>query len=193
MNSTTKKINLSPADFFFAAPNVLYVADTGFPKNDKNGDTSTPDTNIGDGGLQKWINSAADGSGAWSLAYTLTAGLIDFVQNNAASGTTGLLGLTGVVVGGEVELFATNYTIGDTDQTYLYSITDMLAFATAGQAAGESFTALAAAPADTNFKGVSFAPSAPSQTPLPAAWGLMLSGLAGAGLLSKFRRQRARD
>ena len=141
-NSTTTNnhnlINLSPAGFFFAAPNVLYVADTGSPKNDSNGDTSTSKTNIGDGGLQKWINSVADGSGTWSLAYTLTVGLQDFVQNNAASGTTGLLGLTGEVVNGEVELFATNYTIGDTDQTYLYGIEDTLSFTLASQAVGES-------------------------------------------------------
>ena len=63
-------------------------------------------------------------TGSWTLDYTLTAGLLDFVQNNATSGTTGLLGLTGVVDGDNVELFATNYTIGDTDQTYLYGIDD---------------------------------------------------------------------
>ena len=190
VNSTTKKINLSPEGYFFAAPNALYVVDSGSPKNDFNGDDSTSKTNIGDGGLQKWINSAADGSGTWSLEYTLTAGLLNFVQNNAASGTTGLLGLTGIVDGNEVDLFATNYTIGDTDQAYLYGITNMLSYTTAGQAAGESFVVLATAPIDTTFKDVAFAPAAVS-TPLPAAWGLMLSGLAGAGLLARRRRGKA--
>ena len=191
INSTTKKIDLSPAGYFFAAPNVLYVADTGFPKNDKNGDdNSTGTANIGDGGLQKWINSKLDGSGTWSLAYTLTAGLLNFVQNGALSGTTGLLGLTGVVDGNEVELFATNYTIGDTDRTYLYGITDSLNFLTASDAASEAFVVLATAPADTNFKGVAFAPAA-VPTPLPAAWGLMLSGLVGGGLLARRRKAKA--
>ena len=62
LNNTTTKvnnvaqnlINLSPSNFFFAAPNVLYIADTGNPKNDSNGDNAIPgQTNIGDGGLQK--------------------------------------------------------------------------------------------------------------------------------------------
>jgi hypothetical protein len=180
-------INLSPAGYYFAAPNILYVADTGSPKNDSNADNSTSKTNIGDGGLQKWINSLADGSGTWSLAYTLTAGLLDFVQNNAASGTTGLLGLTGEVVGGEAELFVTNYTITDTGQTYLYSIEDMLGFTSASQAAGESFTMLAMAPGGTNFKGVSFAPTDP--TPLPATLPMFGGGL---GLIAWLSRRRKR-
>ena len=128
-------------------------------------------------------------NGSWTLDYTLTAGLIDFVQNNAASGTTGLLGLTGVVDGDDVELFATNYTIGDTDQTYLYGIDDVLAYTTASQASAEAFSLLATAPEDTNFKGVAFAPFVAS-TPLPASWTLMLGGLAVGGLLARRRKAR---
>jgi hypothetical protein len=74
----------------------------------------------------------------------------------------------------EVELFATNYTIGDTDQTYLYGVTDVLGDLTAQ--AGESFTPLETAPADTTFKGVAFAPS----TPEPSTWSMMLIGFADA-------------
>jgi hypothetical protein len=58
------QINLSASNFFFASPSVLYVADTGNPKNDSNGDNNIGGTtSIGDGGLQKWINSKSDGSG----------------------------------------------------------------------------------------------------------------------------------
>jgi hypothetical protein len=175
-------INLSPADFFFANATTLYVADTGSPKNDKAGDNSTSKTNIGDGGLQKWTFA----NGSWTLDYTLTAGLLDFVKNNAASGTTGLLGLTGVVDGNDVELFATNYTVGDTDQTYLYGIDDNLSYTLASQAAGKSFTVLAIAPSDTTFKGVAFAPTA---TPLPATLPLFAGGLGLAGFLAKRRKR----
>src|SRR6202044_3681718 len=79
-------INLSPVNYFFASPSVLYVADGGNPKNDSNGDNnSTGMTSIGDGGLQKWTNN----SGTWSLAYTLYKGL-NLVNNGSASGTSGL-------------------------------------------------------------------------------------------------------
>jgi len=201
-NTTTKSngtasnlINLSPAGFFFANATTLYVADTGSPKNDSNGDTSTSKTNTGDGGLQKWILNTI--TNTWSLAYTLTAGLHDFVKNNATAGTTGLLGLTGEVINGgtQVELFATNYTIGDTDQTYLYSIIDTLSRTTnpnpIGSPATEQFVTLATATLGTNFKGVAFAP-ANTPTPLPAAWTCMVAGLAGAGFVAKFRKRRVR-
>jgi sugar lactone lactonase YvrE len=56
------KVNLSPQNFFFASPTVLYVADTGFPKNNSNGpdpvctaDGGKSSATVGDGGLQKWI------------------------------------------------------------------------------------------------------------------------------------------
>jgi Divergent InlB B-repeat domain/Bacterial Ig-like domain (group 3) len=156
------KINLSPVNFFFASPSVLYVADSGDPKNDSNGDNnSTGTASIGDGGLQKWINSAADGSGTWNLAYTLYQGL-NLVNNGSADGTSGLYGLAGTVSGNNVLLYATNYTLSDLDQTYLYGITDNLTYTTASQAASETFTLLDTAPPDSNFKGVSFAPTIPN-------------------------------
>jgi hypothetical protein len=169
------QINLSPENFFFATPDTLYVADSGSPKND------SANSSVGNGGLQKWSLV----SGTWILNYTLVAGL-NLVLNTDDSGTTGLYGLIGKVVDGEVELFATNYTIGDLDQTYLFGITDILGYTTAVEAAGEAFTVLATAPADTNFKGVAFAPV--SATPLPASWTFMMIGLVGVVLVTRQRR-----
>ena len=168
-----KQINLSPEDYFFANANTLYVTDSGAPKN------NSASSSLGDGGLQKW----EDIGGTWTLEYTLASGL-SLVKNSAASGTTGLIGLTGKVIGGNVELFATSYTIGDTDPSYLYGITDVLS-ATSG--AGESFTLLATAPADSNFKGVSFAPA---PIPEPAAWALMIVGMGLIGAASRQSRRR---
>ena len=84
----------------------------------------------------------------------------------------------------EVELFATNYTIGDTDQTYLYGLTDVLGDLTAQ--AGESFVELEQAPADATFKGVAFAPA---PAPELSTWAMMLLGFVGLGVFgSKARR-----
>ena len=149
------QINLSPMNYFFASPSVLYVADTGAPKN------NSANSSVGDGGLQKWINSQSNGSGTWSLAYTLYQGL-NLVLNSSGTGTSGLYGLTGAVSGNTVQLYATNYTLSDLDFTYLYGITDNLTYTTASQASGESFTLLDTAPVDSNFKGVSFAPTIPA-------------------------------
>jgi len=71
------------------------------------------------------------------------------------------------VSGGSVLLYATDSTIGDLDPTHLYGITDTLSFTTASEASGESFSLLATAPADSNFKGVSFTPTL--STPIPPA------------------------
>ena len=112
--SVGQKINLSPENFFFASSTVLYVADSGVPK----------EGGIGDGGLQKWIYNSS--TSTWVLAYTLTSGL-NLVANTASLGTTGLIGLTGTVVGGVVELYTTNYTVTELGQSYLFGITDTLA------------------------------------------------------------------
>ena len=155
------KINLSPVSYFFASPSVLYVADSGNPKNDSNGDNNSASTNnLGNGGLQKWVNSSSDGSGTWSLKYTLYQGL-DLVNNGSAAGTSGLYGLAGAVSGNTVQLYATNYTLTDLDPTYLYGITDTLSNTTPPGTA-LSFSLLDTAPADSNFKGVSFAPTIPT-------------------------------
>ncbi len=136
-------VHLSPENFFFANATTLYVADGGNPKQG----------GLGDGGLQKWSLA----NGAWSLDYTLSAGLT-LVPDTAAAGTTGLIGLAGTVSGDSVQLYATSATVGDTDPTALYAITDSLS-ATTG--AGESFTTLLTAAADTNIRGVALAPTAP--------------------------------
>jgi hypothetical protein len=149
--NTNMEINASPTSFFFANAYTLYVADSG------NGKQTSADTTLGDGGLQKWTNTKSDGSGTWSLAYTLYKGL-NLVVNTSASGTSGLFGLAGSVSGNVIQLYATNYTLTDLDPTFLYGITDNLTFTTASQASDESFNLLATAPADSNFKGVSFAP-----------------------------------
>ena len=159
--SALNLINLSPSSYFFASPSVLYVADTGNPKNNSNGeDDSTSSANIGDGGLQKWVNSSPSGTGTWSLKYTLYQGL-NLVNNGGASGTTGLYSLTGYVSGGSVYLFATNATLSDTDLTYLYGITDTLSNTTP-PGTSLAFTLLDTAPSDSNFRGLSLAPSIPN-------------------------------
>jgi PEP-CTERM motif len=171
INSAGQQINLSPENFFFANATTLYVADSGNSKQ------NSANSSLGDGGLQKW--SLVNGS--WTLDYTVAAGL-NLVANTAASGTTGLYGLTGQVVNGQVQLFATNFTIGDTDPTFLFGLTDNLAATT--KAAGEAFTELEAAPADSTFKGVSFAPAAPE----PSTWVMMILGFAGIGFAT-FRKK----
>ncbi len=164
INTSGEYINLSPENYFFASPTVLYVADSGSPKN-TSADNETTYSLCGAGGLQKWMLV----SGSWTWEYTLYKGLNLVANGNSksgdttcstnTSGTTGLLGLTGYVSGGVAYLFATNYTIADLDPTYLYSITDTLTTTTNP---GTSFMQLDQAPADSNFKGVSFAPTIPA-------------------------------
>jgi hypothetical protein len=158
INTSGTSVNLSPQNYFFASPSVLYIADGGSTKQTSGSST------CGAGGLQKWVNTSANGSGTWELMYTLSAGL-NLVKNansgcsSNTTGTTGLQGLAGVVSGGNVYLYATTFTIADLDPSYLYGITDVLSATTKPST---SFTQLAAAPQDSNFKGVSFAPSLPA-------------------------------
>ncbi len=165
------QINLSPEGYFFANSTTLYIADSG------DGKQTSATSPAGDGGLQKWSFS----SGTWNLDYTLYQGLNlvknPVFDNTVTSGTTGLQALTGHVdSNGNVELFATNYTVNGTDQTYLYGITDTLAATTlAADLNSHTFTTLATAPTDTTFKGVSFAPTV---DPVPEPATLFVSGSA---------------
>jgi hypothetical protein len=168
INKSSGGAYLSPENYFYANSTTLYVADTGLSKN---GTQGTATGNLGDGGLQKWSLIG----GTWQLDYTLSSGL-NLVANTNSDGVSGLYGLTGKVVGNSVELFATSYVLGDTDKTYLYGITDTLSNTLSSQVAGEAFTTLEAAPADSEFKGVSFAP-----VPLPPGLPLLLGGLVVVG------------
>ncbi len=175
----TKFVYLSPESYFFASPTVLYVADSGQPKNG-NANAAA----LGEGGLQKWVLV----NGVWTLEYDLYAGL-NLVNNATANsntptapGVTGLLGLTGQVVGNSVELFATSYGLNELSPSFLYEITDNLNDLTPAQ--GEAFTTLYSAPTGTSIRGVAFAP-----VPEPASLVLVATGLAGLGLLR--RRSRA--
>jgi len=186
VNGSSGSVYLSPDNYFFANASTLYIADTGDPKN---GNQGTGSGSLGDGGLQKWTLNAS--TGMWQLDYTLSGGLnlVSNADGTATHGVSGLYGLTGKVVGNQVELFATSYVLGDTDQTYLYGITDTLSASIAAEASGEQFTTLAVAPADTEFKGVSFAPA--STVPLPPSLSLMLGGLALLGIAGMRKSVRA--
>ena len=166
--SVSGKVNISPENFFFADASTLYVADAGQPKQG----------GLGDGGLQKWSLLGT----TWVLDYTLSSGL-NLVANTASTGTTGLIGLTGRVVGDSVRLFATNATVGDLDPTFLFGITDPLAATTLPT--GEAFSLLVTADAGTNLRGVSFAPLA--AVPEASQNAMLLAGLA---VLAMWKRRR---
>jgi len=190
INGSSGKIYLSPENYFFANSTTLYVADSGDPKAG----------GLGDGGLQKWSLVGT----TWELDYTLTAGLLDFVPDTTSCGPNevncGTTGLIGQVVGNNVELFATNSTLGDEDQTYLYGITDVLAdtaavqetaLETSSDGADEKFAVLDSAGPDTNIRGVAFAPSGSSSlTPVPEPGSLSLLGSSIIGLFAMRRRRR---
>lgn len=178
-------VYLSPEQYVFASPSVLYVADSGQPKNGNANKAA-----LGDGGLQKWVNSNPNGTGTWTLEYTLSAGL-NLVNNNninlpgnttTTPGVTGLFGLTDKVVGNQVELFATSYGLNELSPSYLYEITDTIS--NIAPANGESFTTLFAAQANTSIRGVAFAPAVPE----PSTWAMLVLGFLGVGFVAYHRK-----
>jgi hypothetical protein len=178
-------VYLSPEQYFFASVNggvnnVMYVTDSGQPKN---GSANT--AALGEGGLQKWelINDT------WTLMYDLVNGLnlVNNANANAntptAAGITGLFGLTAqiVTVNGqqEVELFATSYGLNELSPSSLFEITDNLSDTTIDQASNESFTTLYTAAAGEDIRGVAFAPGSAAAVPVPTSAWLFFSGLIG--------------
>jgi hypothetical protein len=173
-------VYLSPEQYFFANPDTLYVADSGQPKNGNANKAA-----LGEGGLQKWSLIG----GVWTLDYDLYKGLnlVNNANANAATptapGVTGLFGLAGKVVGGNVELFATSYGLNELSPSFLYEITDTLADTMASQVASEQFTTLYSAPTDTSIRGVAFAP-----VPEPGSMAVFGTALAGIGLVRRRTR-----
>lgn len=188
---------MHPFGLFSASPSVLYVADEG---NQVSGDLTNPDISNPSAGLQKWINSAANGTGTWSLAYTMRLGLglgVSYAvagdPNNPA--TDGLRNLTGHVnTDGTVTFYAVTSTVsGSADQgsdpNRLVDITDTLVDTTSAQAANEQFATLETASFGEVLRGVSFAPNA---VPEPGTDAMAVGGLAlGALLVIRARRQAA--
>ena len=174
-------VYLSPEQFFMASSTVMYVADSGQPKNGNANKAA-----LGEGGLQKWVLT----NGTWTMAYDLSNGL-NLVNNaNAnsltpnAPGVTGLLGLTGKVVNGQVQLFATSYGLNELSQSYLYGITDNLSATSLSQVSNEQFSTLYTDPTgQMSIRGVAFAPVA--AVPEPETYALMLAGLGLLGFVTR--------
>ncbi len=176
-------VYLSPEQYFMASSSVMYVADSGQPKNG-----SANAAGLGEGGLQKWVLT----NGTWTLDYDITNGLN--LVNNAtansntptAAGVTGLFGLTGRVVNGQVQLFATSYGLNELSPSFLYGITDNLNATKLDNS--EQFTTLDAAAAGTSIRGVSFAPTNIAAVPEPETYGMMLGGLGLIGFIARRRK-----
>lgn len=177
-------VYLSPEQYYFANPTTLYVTDSGQPKNG-NIDKAA----LGEGGLQKWSFV----SGSWILDYDLVLGLhlVDNANANTptAPGVTGLFGLTGEVLNGQVALFATSYGLNELSPSFLYEITDTLSDTNIAQASGESFATLYSTDSGTLIRGVAFAPVA--AVPEPATWAMMILGFSGLGIMGYRRRNKA--
>ena len=116
---------------------------------------------------------------------------LNLVNNNTANantptagGVTGLKGLTGQVVNGQVQLFATSYGLNELSQSYLYGITDDLSATSIGQVSGEQFTTLYTdTTGQTMITGVALAP-----VPEPETYAMMLAGFGLMGFMARRRK-----
>jgi uncharacterized repeat protein (TIGR01451 family) len=179
-----------PFGMFFANASTLYVTDegqAGIPgPSDFSGGVYTQaiPANNPSAGLQKWVNSQPDGSGTWTLAYTLTNGLnlgvpYSYTIANYPTGTNsatgvpwqpannGLRNIAGQINGdGTVTIYAATSTIsGETDQgadpNEVVSITDTVS--ATSLPSGESFTVLENANGLDAYRGVALsAPYTPN-------------------------------
>jgi len=173
--TATKSKTSFPFGIWFADANTVYVADEGNGSNAFAGGTFTDAAAQTTAGLQKWVFDTT--SGAWKLAYVLSAGLDLGVPytiqnyptgNNPATGlpwspaTDGLRNITGRVHrDGTVTIWAITSTVsgsGDqgADPNKLVRITDTLAATTLP--AGESFQTIRTARSGEVLRGVSFTP-----------------------------------
>ncbi len=148
----------TPFALFFANDHTLYVTDEGTGNS----------ADAAHAGLEKWVLGS---NGIWTLAYTLTNGLIGKVDSNLVGydgqypdvTTIGLRNLAGSVnKDGTVTLWAatsTSSTSGDNgaDPNRIVQITDEVAATTlAGKVAGETFRTIAGPTYGTVYRGVAY-------------------------------------
>jgi hypothetical protein len=132
-----------------------------------------------------------DGAGQGILKYSLVGG--SWVSNGNLSTATGARGLTGIVSGGNVTLFATTGGSGAAGGGSLYTVTDSTGY---NAAIAGAVTTVATAGLNTSFRGVAFTPgtfaavnSVTTATPsvitgtpvnFTATFSAAVSGLSGA-------------
>jgi hypothetical protein len=153
--------DFTPFALFFANDHTLYVTDEGTGNS----------ADAAHAGLEKWILGS---NGTWTLAYTLTGGLIGKVDSNLVGQagqypnvtTIGLRNLTGLVnKDGTVTLWAatsTSSASGDNgaDPNRVVEITDEVdATALTGKVAGETFRSIVGPTYGTVYRGVAFVAS----------------------------------
>jgi hypothetical protein len=150
--------NYTPFALFFANDHTLYVTDEGTGNS----------ADAAHAGLEKWILGS---NGTWTLAYTLTGGLIGKVDSHLVGydgqypdvTTIGLRNLTGRLNGdGTVTLWSatsTSSASGDNgaDPNRIVEITDEVsATSLAGKVASETFRTLAGPTYGTVYRGVAY-------------------------------------
>jgi hypothetical protein len=148
----------TPFALFFANDHTLYVTDEGTGNS----------ADAAHAGLEKWILGS---NGSWTLAYTLTSGLIGKVDSNLMGRdgqypnvtTIGLRNLTGMVSqDGTVTLWAatsTSSASGDNgaDPNRVVEITDEVTATTlTGKVASETFRSIAGPTYGTVYRGVAY-------------------------------------